>query len=166
MQASAGFRGTKRFVLDGRLGAGGMGVVHRARDLERDETVALKTMVNLDPEALLRFKKEFRALADISHPNVVQLYELFSESDHWFFTMELIDGVDLMSWVHSSLTMPPPPPLLGAEVGAGLHATVRAAPSYFDSLKPSPNDPKPGSLRAPAPASVKRFAVRDVARLR
>src|SRR4051794_10898780 len=165
-QASTGFRGTKRFVIDGRLGAGGMGVVHRARDLERDETVALKTMVHLDPEALLRFKREFRALADISHPNVVQLYELFSESDQWFFTMELIDGVDLMSWVHSSLTVPPPSPLLGPEVGAGLHATVKAAPSYFDSLRPSAKDPMPGSRRAPAPAAVKRFAVRDVARLR
>ncbi|CAN5769774.1 hypothetical protein BH11MYX4_BH11MYX4_10390 [soil metagenome] len=166
MQGSLGFRGTKRFVVDGRLGAGGMGVVHRARDLEREETVALKTMVHLDPEALLRFKREFRALADISHPNVVQLYELFSEGDQWFFTMELVDGVDLMSWVHSSLTVPPPAPLLGPESGAGLQQTVLAGPSYFDSLRPGPGEPRPGSLRAPAPASVKRFPIRDVARLR
>src|SRR4051794_4269651 len=141
-QASTGFRGTKRFVVDGRLGAGGMGVVHRARDLERGETVALKTMVHLDPEALLRFKREFRSLADISHPNVVQLYELFSESDQWFFTMELIDGVDLMTWVHSSLTTPPPAPLLGSELGAGTQQTVLAGSSYFDSLRPGPGEPR------------------------
>ena len=73
MLAGEGFQGTKRFVIEDRVGAGGMGVVHRVRDLERGEVVALKTMVRIDPDALLRFKKEFRALADISHPNVVQL---------------------------------------------------------------------------------------------
>jgi len=166
MQGSLSFRGTKRFEVDGCLGAGGMGVVHRARDLVRGETVALKTMVHLDPEALLRFKREFRSLADISHPNVVQLYELFSEHDRWFFTMELIDGVDLMTWVHSSLTMPPPAPLLGTGVGVGLHQTVLAGPSYFDSLKPGPGEPGMTSMHAHAPASVKQFAIRDVARLR
>ena len=71
-----GFRGTKRFAVEGNLGEGGMGVVHRVRDVERGEIVALKMMSRLDPAALLRFKREFRALADISHPNVVQLYEL------------------------------------------------------------------------------------------
>src|SRR5580704_5829462 len=103
-----GFQGTKRFVVEGQLGEGGMGVVHRARDTERAEVVALKTMTRLDPGALLRFKREFRALADISHPNVVQLYELFSEGGFWFFTMELVDGTDFLTWVHASLSMPPP----------------------------------------------------------
>ncbi len=166
MQGSLGFRGTKRFVVDGCLGAGGMGVVHRARDLERDETVALKTMVHLDPEAILRFKREFRSLADISHPNVVQLYELFSELDQWFFTMELLDGVDLMTWIHASLTMPPPPPPLAAELGAGLHETVLAGPAYFDSLRPGPGASDVRASRSTAPASVKQFAIRDVPRLR
>ncbi len=103
-----GFHGTSRFVVEGRLGEGGMGVVHQARDVERGEVVALKTMTHLDPESLLRFKREFRALADINHPNVVHLYELFSEQDHWFFTMELIDGCDLLTWIHSSLPMASP----------------------------------------------------------
>ncbi|MDB4943992.1 MAG: ATPase/protein kinase family protein [Labilithrix sp.] len=163
-----GFRGTKRFEIKGRLGTGGMGVVYRARDVERGETVALKTMAHLDPDALLRFKREFRSLADISHPNVVQLYELFSEGEHWFFTMELVDGVDLLTWVQSSLTQPPPAPLLGPEVGVSLHPTIAAGPSYFNSLKPPPPldslpdfDP-PLSL----PLAGGEVGVRDEARLR
>ncbi|HEY1536040.1 MAG TPA: serine/threonine-protein kinase, partial [Polyangiaceae bacterium] len=99
-RASIEFGGTQRFVLEGRLGEGGMGVVYRARDTESTLPVALKTMAYVEPSALLRFKNEFRALADISHPNVVQLYEMVSEGEHWFFTMELLDGVDFLRWVH------------------------------------------------------------------
>jgi tetratricopeptide (TPR) repeat protein len=99
-RASIEFGGTERFVLEGRLGEGGMGVVYRARDAETALPVALKTMAYVEPAALLRFKNEFRALADISHPNVVQLYDLVSEGEHWFFTMELLDGVDFLRWVH------------------------------------------------------------------
>lgn len=165
MLASEGFRGTKRFVDEGRLGAGGMGVVHRARDLDRGEVVALKTMVRIDPEALLRFKKEFRALADISHPNVVQLYELFSEGEQWFFTMELLDGVDLLTWVQSSLTLPPPP--LPPPPGPGAEATLAAATGFFDSIKPIAGISPPSSRPVDSPrAIVRRFPVRDVGRLR
>jgi tetratricopeptide (TPR) repeat protein len=99
-RASIEFGGTERFVLEGRLGEGGMGVVYRARDAETALPIALKTMSYVEPSALLRFKNEFRALADISHPNVVQLYDLVSEGEHWFFTMELLDGVDFLRWVH------------------------------------------------------------------
>ena len=98
-RAALEFAGTERFLLEGRLGEGGMGVVYRARDRESGVTVALKTMARVEPSALLRFKSEFRALADISHPHVVQLYELISAGEHWFFTMELLEGVDFLRWV-------------------------------------------------------------------
>src|SRR5262249_20051930 len=43
--------------------------------------------------------QEFRALADLNHPNLVRLGELFEDAGNWFFTMELIEGTDLLGWV-------------------------------------------------------------------
>ena len=93
------FNGTTRFVLKRRLGEGGMGVVWEALDRERLTPVALKTLRTLAPETLLRFKHEFRALQDLSHPNLVSLGELIEEDGQWFFTMELVRGESLLAWV-------------------------------------------------------------------
>src|SRR5262249_54963844 len=48
-------------------------------------------------------KQEFRALSDISHPNLVNLYQLFSVDDRWYFTMELIDGCDFLTYVRGGM---------------------------------------------------------------
>ena len=88
---------TVRFTLVRRLGAGGMGVVYETYDQQRGELVALKTMRRVDPGALVRFKQEFRSLSDITHPNLVNLYELFAVEDRWFFTMELVEGCNFLS---------------------------------------------------------------------
>ncbi len=88
-----------RFTLVRRIGAGGMGVVYETYDQLRGELVALKTMRRVDPAALVRFKQEFRSLSDITHPNLANLYELFAVEDRWFFTMELVEGCDFISFV-------------------------------------------------------------------
>ncbi|MEZ4451752.1 MAG: protein kinase [Nannocystaceae bacterium] len=92
-------RAIDRFEIRGRLGAGAMGVVLEAYDRERRQTVALKTLPNADATALYRFKREFRTLADISHRNLVTLYELFIEPEHCFFTMEKVDGQSFLAHV-------------------------------------------------------------------
>src|ERR1044071_4721647 len=86
-----------RYQVVRRIGAGGMGVVYEADDLERGQKVALKTISNLDVEKIYQLKREFRALADLSHPNLVALYDLVVAADSCFFTMELLDGDDFLT---------------------------------------------------------------------
>jgi serine/threonine protein kinase/tetratricopeptide (TPR) repeat protein len=93
------FAGTERFSVLRRLGEGGMGIVFEAIDRERDLVVALKTIRDFDPSALYWFKKEFRVLENVVHPNLVRLWELFSDGDRWFFTMELVHGTNFFDYV-------------------------------------------------------------------
>jgi serine/threonine protein kinase len=103
-EAARDFVGTERFSLRRKLGAGGMGVVYEVHDRLMNKTVALKTLSHTDPEQIYRLKREFRTLADVSHPNLAALYELMSEGRHWFFTMELIKGVTFTRYVRSEMT--------------------------------------------------------------
>lgn len=88
-----------RYEIRRMLGRGGMGVVYEAFDRVRASRVALKTMRNLGAAELYRFKKEFRALADVSHRNLVSLLDLEADGEQIFFTMEHIEGVDFLAHV-------------------------------------------------------------------
>jgi hypothetical protein len=99
---SPGAIGGPRFELKRRLGAGGFGIVHEVFDHARGAEVALKTLARLDPAALYRFKREFRALADVRHKNLVELYELVSDANDWLLVMELVRGGDFLSWVRGT----------------------------------------------------------------
>ncbi len=122
--------------------------MYAAYDRDRDEMVALKTLHNRDASALYGFKKEFRTLAGVAHPNLVSLYELIADGDEWFFTMELIDGENFVDHVRPDGRQPP----RGGR-GSGLTETLP-----LDLPQPAP----PADPIRPEP----RAAAFDEARLR
>jgi serine/threonine protein kinase/tetratricopeptide (TPR) repeat protein len=93
-----------RYLLLGRLGIGGMGVVHAAYDPTLDRKVALKLLRpgeggNVDSVARGRLLREARALARLSHPNVVHVYEVGTlEDQQVYIAMEHIEGQTLRVW--------------------------------------------------------------------
>ena len=87
---------TKRYLPIQLLGQGGMGAVYEVEDSETNGRLALKLMLNADARRLLRFKQEFRIMAEFHHRNLVRLFDLGYEDQRWFFTMELVDGQTLI----------------------------------------------------------------------
>ena len=145
-RASMPFAGTERFELRRQLGRGGMGVVYEVYDHHRGMRVALKTLRRLDANGLLRFKREFRTLNDLSHPNIIDLYELVSAGRDWFFTMEFVDGQDLISHVRgfepdASLSYPAPEsPALAAGARPKGHTQGHTRPLSHD-FPQEPDEP-------------------------
>ena len=82
------------YVIDRKLGEGGMGVVYAAHDERLGRNVALKLMSSLanDENARRRFWREARAAATVNHPNICQLYEIGEDAGELFIAMELLDG--------------------------------------------------------------------------
>lgn len=134
---------TERYQVLRRIGAGGMGVVYEAEDRERGQKVALKTIADPDVAKLYQLKREFRVLADLSHPNLVALYDLVVDAEACFFTMELVDGLDLLAYLwrqnsdadiaHAATTASTPPLLTD-------DAVLGDAPTSNSSQQPTPCD--------------------------
>ena len=80
------------------LGAGGMGEVYKARDARLDRDVAIKVLPTAfaqDPDRLARFEREGKAVAALSHPNILAIFDVGAESGHAYAVMELLDGESL-----------------------------------------------------------------------
>ncbi|MFT3693035.1 MAG: protein kinase [Kofleriaceae bacterium] len=88
-----------RYHIVRELGRGGMGVVYLGRDLRRDMDVAIKFRGITHHSATLWLKREFRAVAQLRHPNLVELYELIAHEESVYFTMEYVPGIDPRRWV-------------------------------------------------------------------
>ena len=150
------WKGTPRYEVLGRLGAGGMGIVYEVFDRERRQRVAIKMLHHFDPAALYLFKQEFRALAGVHHPNLVRLHELVvSDAGVVFFAMELVRGVNFLRYVRG----------VDPDAGASGDSSERAsAPTrVMERRKPRPRGDD-GGLLSPPPARPESPA--DVDRLR
>ena len=80
------------------LGAGGMGVVYKARQTRLDRMVALKVLspqLSKDPDFVARFNREAKAMAALSHAGIVQVFDFGQEADLCFLVMEYVDGLSL-----------------------------------------------------------------------
>ncbi|MCB9751399.1 MAG: serine/threonine protein kinase [Myxococcales bacterium] len=110
------------YTIRRRLGAGGMGVVYEAHDPRLDRDVAIKVLLpdTSDARAHARLEREARALAKLSHPNVVQVHEVGvseGERGQTYIVMELVRGRPLSAWLDE--TSPTLRELLDAFIGAG-----------------------------------------------
>ena len=90
-----------RYAIEGKVGRGGMAAVYRAVDQELEEHVAIKVFTRDDSEevSLQRFRQEVSLTRRLSHPNVVQLYDIGESHGLRFLTMELLDGRDLAAFL-------------------------------------------------------------------
>jgi len=92
-------------LADGRyvplhvVGAGGMSLVYEGFDTTLRRSVAIKVMLDAPAAAADRLAKEARALARLSHPNIVDVFDLEMRSGHAFLITELVDGGSLRAWL-------------------------------------------------------------------
>lgn len=83
-----------------KIGEGGMGEVYRARDARLDREVAVKILPEIlvaDPKALLRFKQEAKAVAALSHPNIIAIHDVGEASGLSYVVLELLEGETLQA---------------------------------------------------------------------
>ncbi|WP_437285684.1 serine/threonine-protein kinase [Sorangium sp. So ce406] len=119
-----------RFTVLDRAGQGGMGIVYAAYDPELDRRVALKVIApgTFDPEGRSRLVREAQAMARLSHPNVVPIYEIGEHGRGVFVAMEFVDGRTLRDLSRE------PPRAWEAALAAGIAAGRGLAAAHREGL--------------------------------
>ena len=86
------------YEIQSAIGAGGMGEVYKARDTRLDRTVAIKVLpaeLSADPDRRVRFEREARAIAALSHPHICTLHDIGTLDDTTYLVMEYLAGQTL-----------------------------------------------------------------------
>src|SRR5258707_12374630 len=108
------------------LGAGGMGEVYRARDTRLGREVAIKVLPDLyasNPDRLARFEREAKAVAALSHPNILAIHDYGTDGNVTYAVMELLEGETLPG----RLAKGPLPWRQAVEIGAAIAEGLAAA---------------------------------------
>jgi eukaryotic-like serine/threonine-protein kinase len=126
-----------RYVVGEPRGAGAMGMVFEGHDPELGRSVALKVLKGTPtPEGQARLLREARALAQLSHPNIVSVFDVGRSGEEVFLAMELLDGRDLADWLRESERSWREVVALFIEAGKGL-AAAHAIGIIHRDLKPT-----------------------------
>src|SRR5271167_2431430 len=129
-----------RYEIQKLLGMGGMGAVYKARDIEVERVVGLKVIrpdLAGDPAILARFKQELVLARQVTHKNIIRIYDLNEADGVKFITMEFIEGEDLRSILTSQGKLSPQDAVaMVLQVCAGLQAAHAEGVIHRD-LKPS-----------------------------
>src|SRR6516225_2643773 len=100
-----------RYQILEKLGEGGMGAVYKAHDTQLDRDVAVKVLPGHhlnNADAIARFQREARALAKLSHPNIIQAYDSGEDKGRHFLVMEYVEGASLAAILRERGAIPPP----------------------------------------------------------
>lgn len=104
LQFKAGDVLAGRFRIEECIGIGGMGAVYRAFDKNRDQSIAIKVLLPAllsSPAAKERFLDEARISSQLSHPNIVNVYDVQNDGELYFITMELLEGQNLRQYLEN-----------------------------------------------------------------
>ena len=129
---------SQRYKIISPIGAGGMGEVYRARDLRLERDVAVKVLpeqLAKDAHALARFEREAKALAALSHPNILSIYDFGEQDGVAFAVMELLTGETLRSHLISAKLRWEETVMIGSSIAEGLSAAHSQGIIHRD-LKP------------------------------
>jgi eukaryotic-like serine/threonine-protein kinase len=131
------------YLIERRIGAGGMGEVYLARHLETNRPVAIKMMVPAvaaSDRAKLRFERELDVLKNLKHPKIVEFYDVFDLDGQYQLVMEYVDGKNALAWVSA---LPEP---LSVHAAASMGVQLLSALDHAHAKGYVHRDIKPSNL--------------------